>query len=39
MGCDTVGSIKGFVSHQEIADFIKENYDKNVEDHVIRSNI
>lgn len=36
MGCDTVGSIKGFVSHQEIAGFIKENYDKNVEDHVIR---
>lgn len=36
MGCDTVGRIKGFVSHQEIADFIKEKYDKNVEDHVVR---
>lgn len=28
MGCDTVGRIKGFISHQEIADFIKEKYDK-----------
>ena len=31
MGCDTVGRIKGFVSHQEIADFIKEKYDKNAQ--------
>mgnify|MGYP007079216273 CR=1 FL=1 len=36
MGCDTIGRIKGFVSHQDITEFIKEKYDKNVEDHVIR---
>ena len=36
MGYDTVGRIKGFVSHQDITDFIKEKYDKNVEDYVVR---
>ena len=36
MGCDTIGRIKGFVSHQNLSNFIKEKYDKNVVDHVVR---
>ena len=30
MGCDTTGRIKGYVSVQDIVDYIKQNYDKNV---------
>lgn len=29
MGCDTCGKIKGYTSHEEIFDFIKQKYDKN----------
>ena len=30
MGCDTKGKIKGYVKHEDICNFIKENWDKNV---------
>ena len=34
MGCDTKGKIKGYVKHEDICNFIKENWDKNVVDEV-----
>lgn len=30
MGLDTKGKIKGFVRHEEIINFIRQKYDKNV---------
>lgn len=34
MSVDTQGKIKGFVGHEEIANFIKKKWDKNVVDNV-----
>jgi hypothetical protein len=34
MGVDTKGYIKGYVSADEIVNFIRQKYDKNAENHV-----
>lgn len=34
MSLNTYGKIKGFVSHEEILEFIRNNYDSNANDHV-----
>lgn len=36
MGCDTCGKIKGYVKHEDIFEFIKNNYDKDATHRVIR---
>lgn len=37
MGCDTYGKIKGYVSHEDIFEFIKNNYDKDARNGVTKS--
>ena len=34
MGCDTRGRIKGYISHEDICNFIHQKYDKNVKNGV-----
>lgn len=36
MGVDTHGKIKGFISHEDITNFIRQNWDKNVYDGVTK---
>ena len=36
MGCDTDGRIKGYIRHEDIFEYIKNNYDKEAKDSVIR---
>lgn len=37
MGCDTYGKLKGYVKHEDIFEFIKNNYDENATRRVSRT--
>ena len=37
MGCDTKGKIKGYVSAEEILNFIRQKYDPKAKSHVTRN--